>query len=403
MASSLIHALAVTTPGSDTPTPPVTDSEHAGLVEALGRIPDPRNPHGTRYPLVALLTVAVCAVLAGATSFAAIIDWLYDLDEPDQVRLGFTRGVPAGTTMWRLLTRLDASVVSTALAGWLRSRTPPAPARPRRYRTVIAVDGKTLRGSRLPAGRQTHLLSALDTSTGVVLAQVTVDAKSNEIPAFTPLLDAVEKVLGSLTGVLFVADALHTQTGHAEQITRRGAHLLLQAKGNQPTLHAQLKTLPWAQIPVGDRTRDCGHGRKETRTVKAVTLQTPGGIAFPRAQQAARITRTRTVDGKTSRETAYLITSLSAAEAQPADLQKWARAEWLIENQVHNVRDVTFREDLHQARTGTGPAVMATLRNTAIGWHRVNGDTNIARANRRADRRSHDLITAVTSSYPRMQ
>jgi hypothetical protein len=71
----------------------------------------------------------------------------------------------------------------------------------------------------------------------------------------------------------------------------------------------------------------------------------------------------------------------------------------LIENQVHNVRDVTFREDLHQARTGTGPTVMATLRNTPIDWHRINGETNIARANRRADRRSHDLIEAVTSSY----
>ncbi len=276
MASSLISALTVTTPGSDTLSPPVTDREHAGLLEALGQIPDPRNPHGTRYPLVALLTVAVCAVLAGATSFAAIIDWLYDLDEPDQVRLGFTRGVPAGTTMWRLLTRLDAALINAVLAGWLRSRTPPAPTRPRRYRMVIAVDGKTLRGARLPEGRQVHLLSALDT-TGIVLAQVTVDTKSNEIPAFTPLLTAVEKVLGNLTGVLFVADAMHTQTGHAEQITSRGAHLLLQAKGTQPTLHAQLKTLPWAQIPVGDRTRDHGHGRKETRTVKAVTLHTPGG------------------------------------------------------------------------------------------------------------------------------
>jgi DDE family transposase len=276
MASSLICVLTVTTPGSDTPSPMVTDGEHGGLFEALGRVPDPRSPRGIRYPLAALLTVAVCAVLAGATSFAAIIDWLYDLDEPAQARLGFTRGVPAGTTMWRLLTRLDAAQVSAVLAGWLRSRTPPAPTRPRRYRTVIAVDGKTLRGARLPEGRQVHLLSALDTSTGIVLAQVTVNTKSNEIPAFTPLLNAVENVLGSLTGVLFVADAMHTQTGHAEQITGRGAHLLLQAKGNQPTLHAQLKTVPWAQIPVGDRTRDRGHGRKETRTVKAVTLQTPG-------------------------------------------------------------------------------------------------------------------------------
>ncbi|MFF0659610.1 ISAs1 family transposase [Micromonospora tulbaghiae] len=403
MTSSLISALTVTTPGSDVLSPPVTGGEHAGLIEALGRIPDPRNPHGTRYPLVALLTVAVCAVLAGATSFAAIVDWLYDLDETDQQRLGFTRGVPAATTMWRLLTRLDAALLSAVLAGWLRTRTPPAPARPRRYRTVIAVDGKTLRGARLPAGRHVHLLSALDTSTGIVLAQVTVEAKSNEIPAFTPLLNAVEKVLGSLTGVLFVADAMHTQTGHAEQITNRGAHLLLQAKGNQPTLHAQLKNLPWAKIPVGDRTRDHGHGRKETRTVKAVTLHIPGGIAFPHAQQAARITRTRTVDGKTSKETTYLVTSLTAADAQPTDLQRWARAEWLIENQIHNVRDVTFREDLHQARTGTGPAIMATLRNTAIGWHRINGDTNIARANRRADRRSHDLINTVTSSYTNTQ
>lgn len=403
MASSLISVLTVTTPGADTPPEPITDGEHRGLLDAVSVIPDPRNPHGVRYPLAALLAVAVCAVLAGATSFAAITDWLYDLDESDQQRLGFTRGVPAGTTVWRLLTRLDATLISSVLAGWLRTRTPPVTTRPRRYRTVIAVDGKTLRGARLPDGRQTHLLSALDTSTGIVLAQATVDTKSNEIPAFTPLLDAVETVLGSLTDVLFVADALHTQTRHAEQITSRGAHLLLQAKGNQPTLFAQLKAVPWAQIPVGDRTRDRGHGRKETRTVKAVTLHTPGGIAFSHAQQAIRITRTRTTGGKTSRETVYMVTSLPAADAQPADLQKWARAEWLIENQVHNVRDVTFREDLHQARTGTGPAVMATLRNAAIGWHRIHGEPNIARANRRADRRSHDLITAVTSSYPRTQ
>ncbi|MCM4085208.1 hypothetical protein [Paractinoplanes hotanensis] len=185
-------------------------------------------------------------------------------------------------------------------------------------------------------------------------------------------------------------------------MTGRGAHLLIPVKGNRPTLFAQLTTLPWAQIPIGHQTRDRGHGRRETRTVKAVTLHTPGGIGFPHAQQAIRITRTRTIttSGKTSRETAYLTISLPAADAHPADLQHWARSEWLIEN---HVRDVTFREDLHQARTGNGPAVMATLRNTAIGFHRASGDTNIARAARRAGRRPHDLITAVTSSNPRTQ
>ncbi|MEO3781595.1 ISAs1 family transposase [Micromonospora sp. B11E3] len=347
--------------------------------------------------------MAVCAVMAGASSFAAITDWLHDLDERAQDRLGFTAGVPVGSTVWRLLTRLDDTLLGTVLAGWLRTRTPVAVTAPRRYRTVIAIDGKTLRGARTGNGRQVHLLSALDTTTGIVLAQVTVDTKSNEIPAFAPLLDAVETVLGTLAGVLFIADALHTQTGHADEVTARRAHLLVQVKANQPTLFKQLKRLPWAQIPVGDRTRDRGHGRRETRTVKAVTVATPGGIAFPHAQQAVRITRTRIVARKTSRETAYLTVSLPAGQALPRDLQTWIRRHWHIENRLHHIRDVTFREDLHQARTGNGPAVIATLRNTAIGWHRITGATNIARATRQANRRSHDLINAVTSSYPRTQ
>ena len=109
------------------------------------------------------------------------------------------------------LIRLDADLLATILAGWLGTRAGSA-ARPRgpRYRQVIAVDGKTVRGARRAGGRQVHLLSALDTSTGVVLAQITAAAKSNEIPALTPLLNAFETVLGSLNGLLFVADALHT-------------------------------------------------------------------------------------------------------------------------------------------------------------------------------------------------
>lgn len=403
MASFLIPALTVTAPGMDFLPASVTDREHGGLLHALAAVPDPRDPRGTRYPLAGLLTVAVCAVLAGASSFAAISDWLLDLDVQARDRLGFGRRIPAGTTVWRLLTRLDAGLLAQILAGWLRTRTGPAPARPRRYRTVIAVDGKTLRGARRHDGGQVHLISALDTATGIVLAQVTIAAKSNEIPAFAPLLDAVEAVLGDLTGVIFVADALHTQTEHARQVAARGAYLLVQVKANQPTLHAQLKRLPWAQVPAGDRTRDRGHGRRETRTVKAITLHTPGGIAFPHAEQAVRATRTRITAGRTSRETAYLTVSLPAADAQPADLQDWIRRAWHIENRLHHVRDVTFREDLHQARTGAGPAVIATLRNTAIGYHRIRGATSIARANRRADRRSHDLINAVTSSYPTTQ
>jgi hypothetical protein len=97
---------------------------------------------------------------------------------------------------------------------------------------------------------------------------------------------------------------LERQIPDRSEQAARGAHLLIPVKGNRTTLFAQLKNLPWAQIPVGHQTRDRGHGRRETRTIKAVTVTTPGGIGFPHAEQAIRITRTRTLtsSGKTSRE-----------------------------------------------------------------------------------------------------
>jgi predicted transposase YbfD/YdcC len=294
-------------------------------------------------------------------------------------------------------------VLQAVLTRWLRDRATPVVVAGRRWRLVIAIDGKVQRGARLPDGRQVHLLSAYDTTAGMVLAQVQIAAKSTEIPAFAPLLDRVADQLGSLEGVLFVADALHAQTDHALQVAERGAHLMVPTKGNQPTVFAQLKALPWAQVPVGDRRSEIGHGRKETRTVKAVTVHTPHWVGFLHARQAVRITRTRTVTGKTTREMAYLTVSLPTQDAHPADLGAWARSEWHIENRVHYVRDVTLREDAHQARTGNGPAVFAVLRNTSIGYHRSNGQTNIARATRRANRRSHELIDAVTSNNPTTQ
>jgi predicted transposase YbfD/YdcC len=376
------------------------------LLTALARVPDPRDPRGVRYSLAGLLAVAVCAVLAGAGTFAAITDWAADLDSAAGIRLGFTGRIPALTTLWRLLIRIDAQILQAVLTDWLHCRRPtPAPTEPHqpRARRVVAIDGKVLRGARLPDGRQVHLLSAYDTSAGIVLAQVEVAVKSNEIPAFTPLVEQVAARLGGLHDVVFVADALHAQVAHARDVAVLGGHLYVTVKANQPTLFAQLKGLPWAQVPIGDTRRDTGHGRRETRTVKALTVRTPGGIGFPHAEQAVRITRTRIVNGKTTRETTYLVVSLPAEHAQPVDLQQWARMEWHIENRLHWVRDETLGEDAHQARTGNGPAVAAVLRNTAIGYHRSNGEPNIARATRRANRRSDELVDAVTSSYTTTQ
>ena len=405
MPSSLITTLRSNLPADTDPSTGLSEQDQRSLLHALAAVPDPRARRGVRYRLTSLLAVAVCAVLAGAATFAAIADWAADLDPALRLRLGFTKAIPTGSTVWRFLIRLDDQILQAVLTGWLRARShPPTPAdSPRRRWVVIAVDGKVVRGARLPDGRQVHLLSAYDTTTGLVLAQMTIAAKTNEIPAFTPLLDQVKQVLGSLDGVLIVADALHAQVGHAIDLHQRGAHLMVTVKANQPTVLRRLKTLPWAQVSVGHRSSERGHGRRETRTLKAVTVNMPGGLGFPHAAQAVRVTRTRTVRGKTTRETAHLIVTLPAEHAQPADLADWARREWLIENRLHWVRDVTLREDAHQARTRNGPAVAAVLRNTAIGWHRINGETNIARATRRAGRQPDALVTAVTSSYPRTQ
>jgi Transposase DDE domain len=157
-------------------------------------------------------------------------------------------------------------------------------------------------------------------------------------------------------------------------------------KGNQPGLHRQLRALPWKDVPAGHIQAGRAHGRAEKRTLKAVTVT--AGLAFPHAAQAIQITRkTRTLPGgKWRTETAYAITSLPARHAQPAHLASWIRGHWKIENQLHWVRDVTYGEDLSQARTGTGPHVMASLRNLAISILRLAGHTSIARALRHTAR-----------------
>ncbi len=158
MSACLIPALSVLPTPTDTAPPTVTNGEQDGLFHILSTVPDPRSRRGTRYPLAGLLTVAVCAVLAGASSFTAIVDWLHDLDDTTRARLGFGRHIPATTTMWRLLTRLDADQLATILARWLHTRTqPPAtPHRPR-HRRVITIDGKTMRAARQPDGSQVRL------------------------------------------------------------------------------------------------------------------------------------------------------------------------------------------------------------------------------------------------------
>jgi predicted transposase YbfD/YdcC len=355
---------------------PLRPAETPHLLAYLATVTDPRARAGRRHPLVAILVLAAAAVLAGARSMAAIAEWAADAPQPVRAALGTHRDpltgrwvVPTETTIRRTLGRLDGEALAAAIGAWLADRNHPG-----QRRRAVAVDGKTLRGAKRD-GRRVHLLAAMDHATRTVLAQRQVDGAPGEVPAFQPLLADLE-----LAGVVVTADALQTHADAAEfLVTGKQAHYLFTVKANQPTLLARCARLPWHNVPVLDRTRDRAHGRVELRTLKAVTVHHFG---FPHAAQVLQVTR-KVRDLGTRRwrtVVVYAITSLTFAQASPARLADLLRGHWAIENGLHHVRDVTFAEDASQLRTGTGPQVMACLRNLAIGALNRAGPVNLAAA-----------------------
>jgi len=224
---------------------------------------------------------------------------------------------------------------------------------------AVAVDGKTARGARRADGTRVHLLGAAEHG-GQLLDHLEVDVKHNETSHFTALLEPAD-----LAGAVLTADALHTVRANLDWlVTEKKAHYIAVVKQNQPLLHAQVRALPWRQVPVGSITRGTGHGRIETRTLKTAHVSR---LDFPHARQAIKITRWRqnAASGKATRQTVYAITSLTSADATAGDLARLVREHWSIEAH-HHVRDLTFGEDAATSRTGSGPVNLATIRAAVI-------------------------------------
>lgn len=362
-------------------------SPPGNLRAVLAQVADPRAPRGVRHRLETVLTLAACAVLAGARSFVAVAEWAADSDPATRAEVGLAGPVPSESTFRRVLQRLDADRFDALLGGWAERRTRPQAGR----RRHLAVDGKTVRGSAGPHRPARHLLAALDHDSGVVVGQVDVDANTGEAPRLPVLLDDLD-----LTDVVITADAQHAQRAAATFLHARDAHYLLTVKRNQPKLFAQLTALPWKQVPVGDRTRDRGHGRVATRTAKAVCVR--AGILFPYAAQAIQVVRHRRGrSGRWRTQTAYAVTSLATHQAGAADLADAVRGHWTVENRLHWIRDVTFDEDHSQVHTGNGPRIMASLRNLTITVLRLTGVTNVAAALRHHARRPDRPLHTVMS------
>jgi hypothetical protein len=180
----------------------------AALLAALNTVPDPRKPRGLRHGLAGILAIAACAVIAGARSFVAIAEWAAAASPAVLAKVGVTGEVPCESTFRRTIKKIDANGLDLILGAWTALRA----VNPKEIR-VIAVDGKSLRGSATVGGRYRHLLAAFTHTSGMVLEQLNVDVKTNEIPMFSTLLDNIE-----LLGVLVTADALHCQKDHAKYL-----------------------------------------------------------------------------------------------------------------------------------------------------------------------------------------
>ncbi|MGW1711164.1 ISAs1 family transposase [Streptomyces sp. NPDC002206] len=241
---------------------------------------------------------------------------------------------PRTTTLGRVLARLDGDTVDAAIGAWLALHC----ALPGESDDLcaVAVDGKTLRGSRTVTRRAVHLVAAVTHGERAALNQRQVRGKKGEISAFVPLLAPLD-----LAGWTVTFDALHTQHAHDRFLVEvKNAHYIAIVKDNHPKLHAFLKRLPWAEIPLGHYCRERAHGRDEIRRLKATAV--PRRLRFPHAVQALKVTprRRNNGTGKIEIERIYAVTSHTAHTATDAQLARAVREHWHIEAH-HHVPDTT--------------------------------------------------------------
>lgn len=340
----------------------------AVLLEHLGRVPDPRDPWRVAHPLNEVLLLVVCGTIAECDDYDTIAAW-------GEAHLGFLRGflpyyhgVPGGRWLTLLMNRIDPVLFSACFTAWVRESWPDKP-------NLLAIDGKTSRRShdRSTGKRPLHLVSAFATTSRLVLGQQAVDEKSNEITAIPLLLEHLGAA-GGLEGALVSIDAIACNADIAGAITEAGADYLLAVKANQPGLRGEIEAF-FADAPEEALEtfvdHDKAHGRIEQRraTVSRETdwlssdRRFPGELRLPEAASLIRVSSRCELKTRCRFETRYYISSaqLSAEAAARA-----VRSHWRIENSLHWVLDVVFKEDLARLRKGHGAQNMALVRHFAL-------------------------------------
>jgi predicted transposase YbfD/YdcC len=348
----------------------------ASILEYFACIPDPRVERTRHHSLVDILVLSLCAVVCGADSFCAIETFGRARKQWLQTFLQLRHGIPTHDTLGRVFGALEPVALAEAFRRWAA-----AVARLTRGE-VVAIDGKTLRRSFQEAGSNAfvHMVSAWAADNGVVLGQVKTEEKSNEITAIPRLLQLL-----NVRGCLVTIDAMGCQKQIVADIQRAGADYLLAVKDNQPTLNAEVATIfehcrrePAVFDVDFHETREHGHGRTEAR--RCWTTDMVESLSQLEQWQGLRslvmIESDRTVGGATSTERRYYISSRKGFPAKAA--LHAARRHWGIENQLHWVLDVVFREDDCRVRAGNAAENFAVMRHLSLNLLKSLKDTKLS-------------------------
>ena len=336
------------------------------LVERLMVIPDHRRQcRNLRHRLVDILVLGFCGTLAGCDDFVEIADWATDNVEFFRTFLELPNGIPSHDTFNRTFTMVKPAALQAVLLPWLLERR----GLPGEW---VHLDGKTMRHTRRNATGlgALHVVSAWAGQTGLTLGQVAVDAKSNEITALPQLLELLD-----LRQKIVTADAMGCQKEIAQVIVDQKGDYILAAKDNQPTLHAEMQAA-FAQAAMQPSTgqqvyttEDNDHGRHERRTVRVLAaahyLSAALLAVWPGLRTLVMVVRVVTcqMTGVTTRETSYYISSL---QPNARRIGKAIRGHWSIENGLHWVLDVVFREDARRLYDRTVAENTALLNRLAV-------------------------------------